>query len=89
MKTIEQRLAALEAAQVTRGRWVGTLADDLRAAALKYANMTAFCATIEDDGTRIVYCVDDAKELSESYTKEMQRLALKLLREIAIEEPRK
>ncbi len=84
-RTIEQRVFSLEQ-QLRRGKWVSALECDLRKSAISYANLVKFNTSIETDGTRVVHCMRDAEELAEYETKKMQRIAVQLLRELAIEE---
>jgi len=84
-ETLEERVAALEANQVTRGKFVDYHRAELLDAAAKYANMKVFQSEITDDGT-VMYCSRDAENMAEFLLRKMGEIAVRLLREMAKEE---
>lgn len=84
-KTIEQRLAALEA-QPGRGRYLNQNESDLRRLALKWANLKKFRMLIEKDGSRSTFSDSMADEQAEYTLKQLQITAFNMLRELAMEE---
>jgi hypothetical protein len=85
VSTLEERVAALEAAQVRRGKWAEAYREDLIEAATKYANMKVFQTEVTDGGN-IVYMHREAEEMAEFLLKKMGTIAVQLLREMAKEE---
>jgi len=84
---LELRVAALEAAHVRRGKWVESYRSDLLEAAMRYANLKVFRSDVNDDGATISYNAHDADLLAENCSRDMERIAVQLLREMAKEEP--
>lgn len=88
MKTIEERLADLEAevAKIPRrGKWVGLHERDLRESALQYARIKTHGFILETDGTRIILDPSQVDVMLAHFDRKMKRAGEDLLIELSME----
>jgi hypothetical protein len=86
VSTLEERVAALEAAQVRRGNGTESRRAELLGASERFASLKVFGILVDDRGCRVHYMPREAEELAKWYSKEMERISVALLHDMSREE---